>query len=133
MNLPESYQEFADAAKRLHDDVTLHILAHTPAGGGFPDWNGPQPWIAFDLETGGTDRQLYPDKETAIRFQLHRDSKAYITIPPDGMTVIQAAVLIKFHRQLKAAGMDIADPNLQVHLPMNAEDTPGVINQLRRN
>lgn len=131
MNLPEAYLEFADAARRLSDAVTTHILAHIPAAGGFPDWNGPQPWIAFDVQSGESDMNLYPSKGDAIRHQLHRDSKSYITIPDDGMTMVQAAVVVKYHRQMKAAGIDLADPDSQVHMPMRAEDTPHVINQLR--
>lgn len=121
-----------DRARRCSDTVTLHILAHTSAGDPFPDWNGPQPWIAVRLSDGTSDGKLYPTKRDAIRFQLYENQCAYLTIPPDGMTVRQAHSYLRLTEQMYNAGVRLADPDMQVQTPVRTETHPDLIRRLRR-
>jgi hypothetical protein len=124
-------EDFRDAAKRASEAVNLHILAHMPAGGGFPDWNGPQPWVAVRLSDGGSDGTLYPSKKAATDHQLHPHQCAYITIPPEGMTVEQARVMLRFTAQMYDAGVQLADPEMQVQPVVRREAIPSVIRALK--
>jgi hypothetical protein len=121
-----------DRARRLSDQVTLHILAHTTGADMVPDWNGPQPWIAARLSDGSTDGILYPTKAEAIRHQLHEKQCAYLTIPLDGMTVEQARVYLKYTQQMYDNGLNLADPEMQVHLPLRAETNADTIRGIAR-
>lgn len=124
--------DLTEAAKRLSDTVTMHILAHIPASGGLPDWNGPQPWIAASLADGRSDGNLYPSKAAAVEHQLHRDLYCFLTIPIGGMSVEEATAFLKFSRQMRANGLDIADPDMQIHTPQRPETNSDVIRQLKR-
>lgn len=125
--------EWWDKARRLSDEVTLHVLAHTPSAGGFPDWNGPQPWMFARFSDGGTDGNLYPSKKAAVERQLHRDQGVAFQIPPDGMNAMQAQTVLKYTAQMKAAGLDIADPDMQVRPRLLEEDRIRFDQSLGRN
>ena len=124
-------QQYSDRARRCADTVNMHILAHKPAEGGPVDWNGPTPWIAVNLSDGRSDGVLYSSKAEAIRHQIHETQCAYLTIPPDGMTYQQAEVYLKFTEQMYEAGVRLADPDMQVQLPVRAETNASVIAQLK--
>jgi hypothetical protein len=130
MSMPE--EPDWDRARRLSDQVTLHILAHTTGEDMMPDWNGPQPWIAARLSDGGTDGNLYPTKADAIRHQLHEKQCAYLTIPFDGMTPQQAYVYLKYTQQMYENGVQLADPDMQVHLPLRAETNAETLRGITR-
>ena len=68
---------YSDAARRLSDTITMHVTALGFAAAG--------QWVAARLSDGGSDGRLYPDKATAVRFQLHEYQCAYVCITPDGM------------------------------------------------
>jgi hypothetical protein len=121
-----------DRARRVSDQVTLHILMHVPPGDSIPDWNGPQPWIAVRLSDGTSDGNLYPTKKDAVRHQLHENQCAYLTIPPDGMTVRQAHSYLKYTQQMYENGMRLADPDLQVQTPVRAETNRETLQHMRK-
>lgn len=123
--------EWADKARRLSDLVTMHVLAHTPPEGGFPDWNGPAPWVFARFSDGGTDGNLYPSKKAAVEHQLHRDQGVAFTIPPTGMTALEAQTVLKFNAQMKANGIDIADPDMQIRPHMLVEDRAAALRNAR--
>jgi hypothetical protein len=122
---------YSDAARRASEVVTLHVLAHIPPGAVFPDWNGPAPWVAIRLSDGGSDGNLYPSKADAVRHQLVREQCAYIRIPPTGMNIAEAENQLKWVRALYAAGMDLADPDMQVAQPVRREEQRAVLKQIR--
>lgn len=123
-------EQFSDAARRCSEQVALHVLAHT-SGGGFPDWNGAAPWIAVRLSDGGSDGNLYPSKGDAVRHQLVREQCAYIRIPPTGMNAAEAENQLRWVRALYAAGMDLADPDMQIEQPVRREAQAQVIQQIK--
>lgn len=125
-------QDEIDRARRCSDVINMHVMAHQPAGGGLPDWNGATPWVAIKLSDGSSDGALYPSKAEAAKHQLHENQCAYITIPPDGMTVKQALVYLHFTQQMYENGVRIADPDMQVIAPVRAETMPHVIQQLKK-
>lgn len=122
---------FSAAALRCSEQVSLHVLAHTAPNQVFPDWNGPAPWIAVRLSDGGSDGNLYPSKGDAVRHQLVREQCAYIRIPPTGMNPAEAENQLKWVRALYAAGMDLADPDLQVQQPVRREEQADILKFIR--
>jgi hypothetical protein len=126
-------QDEIDRARRCSDVVNMHVLAHVPAAGGPPDWNGPTPWVAIRLGDGSSDGVLYDSKAAAIKHQLHENQCAYVSIPPDGMTVKQALVYLHYTQQMYEAGLRLADPDMQVHVPLRPETMPGVIQQIKES
>jgi hypothetical protein len=128
---PEQVGADWDRARRVSEQVSLHILAHTTGADMVPDWNGPQPWIAVRLSDGTSDGNLYPSKAAAVSHQLHENQCAYFTIPPGGMTPLQAHVCMRFTQQMYENGIRIADPDMQVHVPPRPETHSDVIRQLK--
>jgi hypothetical protein len=95
-----------DAAKRASDTVTLHWVA-----GGWEMCVGK--WMAFRLDTGKSDDNLYPDQQTAVRLQKGRYQEYfYIRIVAGGMNVCEAESLLSLHRN--ARKRDIATPDIDV-------------------
>ena len=94
---------YSDAASRLSDAVTLHLTVN--------GLNAVGQWIAARLSDGGTDGNLYPDKATAIRHQLHETQCAYICIVPEGMPPRDADIFLAYNRSLYDAGLRMPDPN----------------------
>lgn len=107
--------DLSDAARRLSDVVTLHMLATNGECAGS--------WVAAKLSDGSTDGCLYDTRPDAVRH--HPDYHCYIVIPPDGMGVYPAKVLINFARVLHANGMRMEDPEREFVVPSNREDIPG--------
>lgn len=120
-----------ERARRVSDTVTQHIADHRTGGDMIPDWNGPQPWIAVQLSDGRSDGRLYPTKGDAVRFQLHPEQCAYLTIPPDGMNVRQAHSYLRLTEQMYDNGMRLADPDMQVVSPLRTETHPDMLRQIR--
>jgi hypothetical protein len=124
--------DLKDAAKRCSEQVNLHILAHTRSGDMVPDWGSSTPWVAIRLSDGGSDGILYDSKRQATEHQLHPHQCAYITVPPEGMTPEQARVMLKFTKQMYDAGVQLADPDMQVQPVVRKEAIPSVIRALKR-
>lgn len=125
-------EDWTDAAKRCSDVVTLHIQAHTTGADMLPDWGMHAPWIAVRLSDGGSDGNLYDTKKQATEHQLHPHQCAYILIPPEGMTPEQARIMLKFTAQMYDAGVQLADPDMQVQPVVRKEAIPSVIRALKR-
>ncbi len=95
-----------DTGKRASDAIRQHISNDRELAVGS--------WIALRLSDGGSDRQLYPTKSTAIEYQLHETQCAYVVIPPDGMSKQDAEAFICLMRQAYANGVPLAHPDNDV-------------------
>jgi hypothetical protein len=126
------HEEWSEKARRCSDAVTLHIQAHTTSADMMPDWGTKAPWIAVRLSDGGTDGNLYDTKKDAVVHQLHPHQCAYILIPPEGMTPEQARIMLKFTAQMYEAGVQLADPDMQVQPVVRKEAIPSVIRALKK-
>jgi hypothetical protein len=104
-----------DAAKRLSDAVTLHMLATNNSAAGS--------WIAARLSDGGTNGDVYETREQAIRH--NPDYHCYLLIPPDGMGIQAASIFLRFNRVLFKNGMRMPEPDREFVMPQNVEDIPG--------
>lgn len=104
----------ADAAKRLHDIVSLHMLASNGECVG--------EWIAVRLVDGGSDNHLYPQRRTAWLHQPMPELCAYLLIPPDGMPLKAAESFMKTHRAFADAGIKFTDPDGPDPVQRIAED-----------
>lgn len=94
---------YSDSARRLSDAVNLAVAAE-----GFAVFGR---WMAARLSDGGTDGKTYPDKRTAVRFQLHEFQCAYLRIPPTGMSPQEAEIFLEFNRRLYDNGYRMPDPD----------------------
>lgn len=106
LNAPKEDQ---DAAKRMSDSVTLHLLADPVGNVGR--------WCAFALSDGRSDGVAYDSasppadpRAHAIRHQLHESLYCYLCIQPNGLTPEDALIFLKFNRSLYDAGMRMTEP-----------------------
>lgn len=92
LNLQEA-SEFIDAAKRISDTISLHVLVTSDL------MENVGRWCAFKLQDGTSDGETYPTKDDAMRLQKG-DPKlyCYIKIPPDGMPLNHAATYLRICR-----------------------------------
>lgn len=126
----ENRDQHTDDAKRMADQVNLHIAAD-PA-------NAAGKVIAVSLADGSSDGQLYPDKYTAALHQHHNERfYAFIRIPPTGMPVCDAESFLWVHRM--ARQRDIGSPDLaapgggpDLIMPLTKEGVGRQIRALRR-
>lgn len=110
--LAEQPARCGDAAKRLSDDITLHALAGSAGK-----------WAAVKLADGSSDRTAYPSRSEAIRHQSSPEYCTYVLIPPDGMTVREADVVLHFWRQVYDAGFRAVDPRDDIpSMPLRPEE-----------
>jgi hypothetical protein len=93
-----------DAAKRVSDATHLQWVA-----GGWENTVGK--WMAFKLEDGRTDNVLYDTKRDAVRHQFDEFLAFYIKLHPGGMSVCEAEVMLKVHRQIYLNGYRLTDPD----------------------
>lgn len=97
----------SDAAKRIADAYMLHRTAGAGLG---LDHVGKV--LAARLDDGSSDGVLYDSKRDAARHQHHNEKYfAYLRIGREGMSVCDAASLLKIHRDAFAAGLDFTDPD----------------------
>lgn len=89
-----------DSARRCSDVVRAHVAAGHAGR-----------WVAVRLSDGGGDGVLYDRRRDAVRHQLHETQCAYLRIPRDDMSPRAAAVYLRLHRQLYAAGLTLTDPD----------------------
>jgi hypothetical protein len=105
-----------DAAKRLSDAITLHMVATNNQAAGS--------WVAAKLEDGSTDGNLYDTREDAVRH--NPDFYCYIIIPPSGMGINEARSFLKTCRAIHYSGVfRLSDPGSDPILPLMRQDLPG--------
>lgn len=96
----------ADEAKRCAAAVNIHLnVAGVDAIG---------KWCAIRLSDGGSDMTLYDTKADAVRHQLDEFFCAYVCIPPGGMSEGDAVSWLRTMRQMREAGVRLADPDKHV-------------------
>jgi hypothetical protein len=90
-----------DAAKRMSDGACLAWAVH--------EWDCVGKFMAFKLEDGSTNNDLYPRKRDAVR---HNDEfrHCFIALHPGGMSPCEAEIMLNFHRNAYKAGFRLADP-----------------------
>jgi len=91
-----------DAAKRISDAVGLHFSVM-----GF---DCKRFWLACRLDNGKGGETLYDTKQDAIRHQLDEFLCIYICLTGVPMSVCEAEILLKVHRQAYDNGFRFADP-----------------------
>ena len=84
-----------DDAKRLSDAANLHWAA--------VEWDSVGKFIAFDLNDGSTDGNLYDSRTDAVRHQSNPYTRGYLHLHPAGMTQCEAEIMLKAARQLNKA------------------------------
>lgn len=108
----------SDASKRISDQHNIHLLA----GQGYVGLTGRNPHIgrvfACALADGRSDGVLYDSLEAAVSHQHHNeDWFAYLQVTPGGMSVCEAASLLRLHRQAQAAGIRMTGTTPRVAIP----------------
>lgn len=82
-----------DAAKRISDTVSLHLVATTDL------MENVGKWCAFKLEDGTSNNDIYDTKDDAIRFQKSDPRLfCYLQITPDGISPKDAWHFLKASR-----------------------------------
>lgn len=91
-----------DAARRMSDGACIAWAVY--------NFDSVGKFMAFKLEDGSTNHDLYPSKADAVR---HNDefTHCFIRLHPAGMTVCEAEIMLKFHRQAYDAGFRLTDPD----------------------
>jgi hypothetical protein len=85
--------ENQDAARRISDSVSLHIIAATDV------YEIVGQWCAFSLQDGRSDNTLYPSKDDAIRHQKGNPKNyCYLKITPDGIRPKDAWSFLRTNR-----------------------------------
>lgn len=97
-----------DAAKRTSDAVNLHMLARD-AGWAWDNVVGK--FMAFRLENGASDGVLYDTKQAAVRHQSDEFLCMYLKLHGGGMSICEAEIMLKIHRQAYSNGFRLADPD----------------------
>lgn len=108
----------SDAARRISDTANLHLMA----GEGFRGLTGANPHIgrvfACGLADGRSDGVLYDTLDDAVTHQHHdEDWYAYLRVSPGGLSVCEAASLLRLHRQGRQAGLRMAGTTPRVPVP----------------
>lgn len=89
----------SDAARRIHDAVTLHLTVSADNAGR---------WLAFRLEDGQCDSTLYDSKNDAMRAKsLFASLYGYLHIMPTGCSVAEA------ESYLRTCRMVASNPNVR--------------------
>lgn len=106
---------FSDAARRLADTASLHVIA---------DKSNIGRWIACRLADGKSDDTVYASRREAV--QSHWFEEKYWCFPqlhPGGMQPKEAEVFIDYHRKLYDAGFRLPDPGMRMPaMPLTAPD-----------
>lgn len=89
---PDSQQQWRDKGQRCSDLVKQHLLDD--------EEQARQSWVAIRLSDGGSDGVLYPDKLTAVAFQIHETQCAYLRILPGGIPPREATSFLYHTSQL---------------------------------
>lgn len=101
-NLAYLDPEFADAARRMADAMTLHAIGGNSGR-----------WASFYLGTGHEviKHTAYATRIEAVKFaKWDRDRIVYLEITPDGMQPREAGAFLKWARFLHSQGWRLPDP-----------------------
>jgi hypothetical protein len=98
--------ELTESGKRVAEAVNLHLRVN--------QFDAIGKWVACALSAGRSDMVLYDTKADAIRHQLHEQYACYVCIPPNGMSDQDGATYLRIMRQMRDAGVRIADPDKHV-------------------
>jgi hypothetical protein len=89
---PGVQSAWSDKGKRASDIVRQHLL------------DDPElarvSWVAIRLSDGGSDGVLYPNKETAVEFQIHETQCAYMRVIAGGISPREATSFLYHTAQL---------------------------------
>lgn len=92
----------SDEARRTSDEYRLHRLADRYGSIG--------QFFAVRLADGESDHALYPDKDTAIRYQKGDPNwYAYPQIVPSDMTPCDAEIFLDLTKRYRKAGINAPD------------------------
>ncbi len=96
--------ELFDAGRRAADAINKHI--HNQGW-----WEIRHKWIAIRIADGTSDGVLYDTKRDAVRHQHDEFTCAYLCYKglAQGAKDTDAAILIKFHRDMYKAGFRMPD------------------------
>lgn len=94
-----------ERAKRMCAEIRMHYLVN-----GTFDIQGQ--WFAVRLSDGGSDGNLYPSKEDAVRHQLHPTQSAYVCMRPGLDNELECHHFLNAIEKIYDAGLDLADPNM---------------------
>lgn len=117
-----SPEEWADASKRVSDEMRLHISMGMAGQ-----------WAAFALADGSSDHKTYPSKADAVKAHgSNSDRFMYVKIPMDDMPPEHAMRFLMINRQLFEAGFKLTDPDTGIVMPQNREDMAKAVALLSR-
>lgn len=120
----ESDGGHSDASKRVSDYHNLHLLAGESARA----FCGRNPHVglvfACALADGRSDGTLYDTLQDAVDHQHHNeDWYAYFRVTNGGMSVCQAASMLRLHRQAQLAGVRMQGTRPRLAIPrLTAEE-----------
>lgn len=100
---PRTATDHCDAAKRLADHYTLHLVAggHQVVG----------QWMRAALADGDSDGVLYASRQAAVAHCGHNEDRyCFVQIGPSSMSACQGDSLLIFHRSAYQAGFRLSDP-----------------------
>lgn len=101
-----------DAARRCADEITLHDIAGSAGK-----------WAAIRLADGSSDHVAYDSRSDAVSHQPSSEYCMYILIPPGGMELKEADVVLDFWRQVYDAGFRAVDPRDDIpSMPLTAQE-----------
>lgn len=93
---------FSDDARRISDAIRQAIV----------DGHRDR-WMAFSLQDGRTDGQVYYTRADAVRYHTNKYNRyCYIKVPWDDVTPRAAEVYLKIYRQLQKNGNHPDDPEV---------------------
>jgi hypothetical protein len=98
--------EDIDSAKRMADIINERLTW-------FPFHELASKWMAFKLENGDSDKQMYDTRRDAVRHQVNENLCCYFTFRncPGGVQLRDAWLYMQFHRHAYSKGARLADPD----------------------
>ena len=92
---------YSDDVKRLASSVTMHAI----------NGNAGQ-FAAYKLQDVSTDNVVYPSRKEAVRMLWpNQDFYFYVYISPNGMSLQEADIYLRWNRKLYEAGFRMPDPD----------------------
>ena len=88
----DSKRQWRDKGQRVSDLVRQHLVDDEELA--------RRSWVAIRLSDGGSDGVLYPDKATAVAFQIHETQCAYLRVLPGGIPPREATSFLYHIAQL---------------------------------
>lgn len=112
-------RKYSDEAKRIHDHVSLHLVADADSAMGR--------WMWFKLADGTSDGKLYDVRRECVLFARRATSDAHmvIQIQPGGLSLDHAERVLSGHRQMYQAGYRLPHPDdsaAEIALPQRMDE-----------